>query len=43
MTTILLDSHVLHWWAAEPGRLSQTATQAVESADDRYPRPIIVW
>lgn len=33
MTTLLLDSHVLHWWSAEPDRLSQTATRAVETAD----------
>lgn len=32
--TILLDTHVLHWWSAEPERLSKTATQAVEEADE---------
>ena len=34
MTTVLLDSHVLHWWSAEPERLSETATRAVEDADE---------
>ena len=34
MTTVLLDSHVLHWWSAEPERLSSVATAALESADE---------
>ncbi len=34
MTTVVLDSHVLHWWAAEPARLSSAATDAVEGADE---------
>lgn len=34
MTTVLLDSHVLHWWASEPQRLSRAATRAVASADE---------
>ena len=34
MTTVLLDSHVVHWWSAEPERLSQVATQALEAADE---------
>jgi PIN domain nuclease of toxin-antitoxin system len=34
VTTLLLDSHVLHWWAAEPERLSATAVDAIEVADD---------
>ena len=33
MTTVVLDSHVLHWWSAEPRRLSETARRAVEQAD----------
>ena len=33
MTTLLLDTHVLHWWSAEPMRLSTAASEAVESAD----------
>lgn len=34
MTTVLLDSHVLHWWSSEPERLSPTATGAVTNADE---------
>ena len=34
MTGVLLDSHVLHWWAAEPDRLSPAAVRAVEAADE---------
>lgn len=34
MTTVLLDSHVLHWWSAEPERLSTAATSAIVEADE---------
>ena len=34
MTTVLLDSHVLHWWAAEPERLSPLATAAIDGAEE---------
>ncbi|CAN5238902.1 type II toxin-antitoxin system VapC family toxin [soil metagenome] len=34
MTTIVLESHVVHWWSAEPGRLSRAATTTVERADE---------
>lgn len=34
MTTVLLDSHVLHWWSAEADRLSDTAAHALEAADE---------
>jgi PIN domain nuclease of toxin-antitoxin system len=34
VTTVLLDSHVVHWWSAEPGRLSRRAVLALESADE---------
>lgn len=34
MTTVLVDSHVLHWWSAEPEKLSRTATRTIESADE---------
>ncbi len=33
MTTVLLDTHVLQWWSAEPDRLSKRATKAVTEAD----------
>jgi len=34
VTTVLLDSHVLHWWSAEPDRLSAVARTAVLEADE---------
>ena len=34
MTTVLLDSHVVHWWSAEPDRLSRQASRAMEEADE---------
>ncbi len=34
MTTIILDSHVVHWWSAEPERVSRTATKALNQADE---------
>jgi len=34
VTTLLLDSHVVHWWSAEPDRLSRAAVAAVEQADE---------
>lgn len=34
MTTLLLDSHVVHWWSAEPDRLSTAAAEALDAADE---------
>lgn len=34
MASLLLDTHVVQWWSAEPDRLSDTATAAIEAADD---------
>ncbi len=34
MTTVLLDTHALQWWSAEPQRLSRAATRALEEADE---------
>lgn len=34
MTTVLLDSHVIHWWSAEPDRLSPGAAKALSDADE---------
>lgn len=34
MTTILLDTHVLHWWSAAPLNLSKPAIAAIEAADE---------
>ena len=34
MTTVLLDTHVVHWWSAEPERVSKAATKALSEADE---------
>ena len=34
MSTVLLDSHVVHWMAAEPEELSPVAAQALDDADE---------
>lgn len=34
MTAVILDTHVIHWWSAEPDRLSPAARQAVREADE---------
>ena len=34
MNTVLLDSHVVHWWSAEPDRLSPPAVKALSQADE---------
>lgn len=34
MSTVVLDSHVIHWWSAEPDRMSPTATAALSDADE---------
>lgn len=34
MTTILLDTHVVHWWAVEPDRVSEAAAKALSDADE---------
>ena len=34
MTTLVLDSHVVHWWSAEPSRISRAATRVLEEADE---------
>jgi PIN domain nuclease of toxin-antitoxin system len=33
VTTLLLDTHVVHWWSAEPDRISRAAAEALEDAD----------
>ena len=34
MSTVILDSHVIHWWSAEPDRVSADAARAIEEADE---------
>ena len=34
MSALLLDTHVVHWWSAEPQRVSASARKALEAADE---------
>jgi PIN domain nuclease of toxin-antitoxin system len=34
MGSVLLDTHVIHWWSAEPDRVSAAARLALEEADE---------
>jgi PIN domain nuclease of toxin-antitoxin system len=34
LTGVLLDSHVLHWWSAEPEKVSRSAAEALRTADE---------
>lgn len=34
MITLLLDTHVIHWWASEPDRVSPAAALALSAADE---------
>ena len=34
MSGVILDSHVVHWWSAEPDRISSTAARAIDEADE---------
>lgn len=34
MSTVVLDSHVVHWWSAEPDRISVAAGRAIGDADE---------
>ena len=34
MSAVVLDSHVLHWWSAEPDRITRAAADAIAGADE---------
>jgi len=34
MSGVVLDSHVLHWWSAEPDRVSPAAAKVIVDADE---------
>jgi PIN domain nuclease of toxin-antitoxin system len=34
VATVLLDTHVVHWWSAEPARVSKRAQAALDAADE---------
>jgi len=34
VSALLLDTHAVHWWSAEPSRLSRTAQRALDAAEE---------
>ena len=34
MSPLLVDTHILHWWSAEPERLSEAALTALDDAEE---------
>jgi len=40
---VLLDTHALHWWLNEPGRLSGPAAAAIDDARTALVSPISMW
>jgi PIN domain nuclease of toxin-antitoxin system len=34
VSTVVLDSHVVHWWSAEPDRISAPAAKAIDEAEE---------
>lgn len=34
MSTVVLDTHVVHWWSAEPERISPAAAEALAEAGE---------
>jgi PIN domain nuclease of toxin-antitoxin system len=34
VSTVVLDTHVVHWWSAEPDRISRAAAKALSDADE---------
>lgn len=34
MGALLLDTHAVHWWSAEPDRISRAARRALKAADE---------
>lgn len=34
MSAVLLDTHVVHWWSAEPQRVSARASEALDEAEE---------
>ncbi len=43
MTTVLLDTHALHWWSAEPERVSPVAAEALLAAEEVAVSAISWW
>jgi PIN domain nuclease of toxin-antitoxin system len=34
VSTVLLDTHAVHWWSAEPERIGSAASEAIEVAEE---------
>ena len=34
MSSVLLDTHTVHWWSSEPERISRPARRALEASDE---------
>jgi PIN domain nuclease of toxin-antitoxin system len=34
VTAVILDTHAIHWWSAEPDRMSPKAAKAISEADE---------
>jgi PIN domain nuclease of toxin-antitoxin system len=34
VSTVVLDTHVVHWWSAEPDRISRAAGEVLSDADE---------
>jgi PIN domain nuclease of toxin-antitoxin system len=34
MGAVLMDTHVVHWWSAEPDRISRPARRVLDAADE---------
>lgn len=43
MSSILLDTHVVHWWSAEPKKVSASARKLLEDAEDLAVAAITWW
>ena len=43
MSTVLLDTHVLQWWKAEPERVSARAAEVLEAATELAVSSITWW
>jgi PIN domain nuclease of toxin-antitoxin system len=39
---VLADTHALHWWLADPSRLSETARERLDAAEEAEPGGVLV-
>ena len=43
LSTVVLDTHVVHWWSAEPERVSRRAAAALSDAEELAVAAITWW